>query len=109
MLLTVSGDEICGPLPALLQAVAYHPPTVGLAAFSAIFFPYSLLFAPPPFSVALSAILPIPLCASFQFVVYCSVGFFLWGGQSTQRAMLVYPGEYHVMLGTHLFGLLNVS
>jgi hypothetical protein len=30
MLLTGSGDELCGLLPALCQAVAYHPSIVGL-------------------------------------------------------------------------------
>jgi hypothetical protein len=33
MLLTGSGDEVCGLLPALLQAVAYHLPAVGFSAF----------------------------------------------------------------------------
>jgi hypothetical protein len=35
MLLTVSGDELCGPLPALFQAAAYHQPAVGPSAFPA--------------------------------------------------------------------------
>jgi hypothetical protein len=35
MLLTSSGDEFWGSLSALLQAVAYHLPTVGLSAFPA--------------------------------------------------------------------------
>jgi hypothetical protein len=40
MLLTGSGDELCGSLTALFQAVAYHLPAVGSSAFptSAIFF-----------------------------------------------------------------------
>jgi hypothetical protein len=33
MLLTGSGDELCGPRPALFQAVPYHLPTIGLSAF----------------------------------------------------------------------------
>jgi hypothetical protein len=41
----------------------------------------------PPISGALSAILPLLLCASFQFVVYCAVYFFLAGGS-------VCPGGY---------------
>jgi hypothetical protein len=36
MLLTSSGVELCGLLPALLQAVAYHLPCVGPSAFPAI-------------------------------------------------------------------------
>jgi hypothetical protein len=35
MLLTGSEVDLCGPLLALFQAVAYHPPTVGTSAFSA--------------------------------------------------------------------------
>jgi hypothetical protein len=35
MLLTGSGDELCGPLPALFQAVAYLQPAVGPSAFPA--------------------------------------------------------------------------
>jgi hypothetical protein len=37
MLLTGSGDELCGLLPALFQAVAYHLPTVSPFAFPALF------------------------------------------------------------------------
>jgi hypothetical protein len=36
MSLTGSGDELCWPLPALFQAVSYHPPTVGPSPFLAI-------------------------------------------------------------------------
>jgi hypothetical protein len=35
VLLTGSGDELCGPLPALFQVAAYCQPTVGLPAFPA--------------------------------------------------------------------------
>jgi hypothetical protein len=34
-LLTGSGDELCGLLPALFQAAAYHLSAVGPSAFSA--------------------------------------------------------------------------
>jgi hypothetical protein len=34
--LLTGSDELCGLLPALLQVLAYHPPTVGLPAFPAI-------------------------------------------------------------------------
>jgi hypothetical protein len=33
VLLTVSGDEFCNPLPALIQGVAYCQPALGLPAF----------------------------------------------------------------------------
>jgi hypothetical protein len=33
VLLTGSGDELCGPLPALFQVAAYHLPAVSLSAF----------------------------------------------------------------------------
>jgi hypothetical protein len=49
------------------------------------------LLAPPPFSIVLSAFLPPLLCASFQFLVYCSGFFFAGAGQSVEGAMLVYP------------------
>jgi hypothetical protein len=61
-----SGDELCGPLPALFQAVGYHLPAVSPSAFAA--FVYSCgtqLLAPPPFSGALSA--TPPLCSVLVF------------------------------------------
>jgi hypothetical protein len=92
MSLTGSGDAFCGPTPALFQAAAYHPPTVGLLAFPAVcllkvYMEISSLFLPP------SPVCFQPLlCASFQFIAY-SVFFFFTGGwyQSSQGAMLVYP------------------
>jgi hypothetical protein len=67
-----------------------------------------------PFSGALSVFLPPLLCASFHFIVYCSVFFFLrgWGGNLPRGYAGLSQGwlrEYHMMLGTHLFGLQNVS
>jgi hypothetical protein len=75
VLLTGSGDEPCGLPLALLEAAAY--PTVG----------------PPAFTVHMEiSSLPPLLCASFQFIVCCSVSFFFFcGGQSVQGAILVYP------------------
>jgi hypothetical protein len=35
VLLTGSGNEFCDPLPALLQGVAYHLPSVNLPSFPA--------------------------------------------------------------------------
>jgi hypothetical protein len=80
MLFTGSGDELSWPLPALFQAVAYHPPIGGPPAFSAV---YLLKFAGRS-----APCLPTPspvLCASFQFLVY-SV-FFCWGGVSPPREL----------------------
>jgi hypothetical protein len=87
MLLTGSGDEFCGPLPALFQAVAYHPPAVSPSAFL-VFVTDSLsrdqLLAPPSLSGALTA--PCPFCCVFLFsslfyysgfvclFVFCRVG-----------------------------------
>jgi hypothetical protein len=55
-------------------------------------------------------------CVSFQFVVYCSVlsfFFFCRRGVSLPRRLCWFIpgwlGEYYMMLGTHLFGLPNVS
>jgi hypothetical protein len=50
------GDEPCGPPPALLQAVAYHPPAVGPPAFPVV----CLLIIPAEIS---SLPLPLLLCA----------------------------------------------
>jgi hypothetical protein len=79
MLLADSGDELCGLLPVLFQAVAYHPP---LLAF--------LLLAPLPFSGVFSVFLPPLLCATFSFIVYCSVFFFFF----LQGKGSVCPGGY---------------
>jgi hypothetical protein len=38
MLLTGSGDELCGSLPFLIQAVAYYLPAVGPSAFLAFIY-----------------------------------------------------------------------
>jgi hypothetical protein len=31
-----SGDELCDPLPSLLQGVAFHPPTLSLHCLSCV-------------------------------------------------------------------------
>jgi hypothetical protein len=85
VLLTGSGDELCGLLPALLQTVAYHPPAVSPPAFPAICLlivcvEISSLPHPPSPVSALFVFLPPLLCASFQFIVYCTVFCFCWGG-----------------------------
>jgi hypothetical protein len=60
MLLTGSGNELCGQLPALFQAAAYHPPAVTLLPFQ-LLLTESLhgdqLLASPPFSSVISATL----------------------------------------------------
>jgi hypothetical protein len=87
VLLTCSGDEFCDLLPALHQAMAYYLPTVGLLAFPVLFTDSSwrLALCLPHFFGALIAIPPFLLCASFQFIVYCSVAllffFFFAGGE----------------------------
>jgi hypothetical protein len=79
ILFTGSRYELCGLLPALLQALAYHPPAVSPSAFPAfVYWKFGWRSAPcsppTPFSGVLSATLPL-----------------------------------FVILGAHLFGLLNVS
>jgi hypothetical protein len=80
MLLTGSGDEFCGPLPALFQAVAYHLPGVSPSAFPAICLlkvclEISSLFL-PLLQCAYSTPPPL-LCVSFSslffFVLFCFV------------------------------------
>jgi hypothetical protein len=68
MLLTGSGAELCGLLPALFQAVAYHLPAVSPLPFQSLFTERShgdQLLALPPLSGALTA--PCPLCCLFLF------------------------------------------
>jgi hypothetical protein len=79
-------------LPYFRQWLITHPVSVLLpfhALFTTISHSYQLL-APVPFSGVLSATLPPPLCASFQFLVYCTFFFFAWGS-AQPVAMLVYP------------------
>jgi hypothetical protein len=115
VLLTGSGDEFFGPLPALFQAVAYHLSTVTSPAFLVMFtkvhteISFLLL---PPFSDALSEfLLPLP-CAIFQFFVYCS-DFFLCGVVSMPKGLcwfiLGVAGGILCDAWCSPFGLLNVS
>jgi hypothetical protein len=74
MLLTGSEDELCGPLPALFQAVACHWPAVGPSAFQPLFTECSYkdqLLASPPHSSVLSAshLLRCALAFSCLFIV----------------------------------------
>jgi hypothetical protein len=99
ILLTESGDELCGLLPALFQTEAYHLPTVGPSAFPAFVywkFMWRSASCPCPFSSVLRA--PHPLCWVFLFSsLFIVQGFFVFvlffcrgGSQSAQGAMLVY-------------------
>jgi hypothetical protein len=94
MLLTGSGDEFCGPLPALLQAVTYHLPAVSPSAFLAVYWSShgNQLLALPPFFSALSEFLTPLLCFQFFVIQFCGVvgGVCRGVGQSAQGAMLVY-------------------
>jgi hypothetical protein len=76
MLFTGPGDELCGLLPALFQAGAYHLPPVDPPAFPAfVYCKFAWRLAPCP-SPLLQCTFSFPhplLCASFQFIVYCSV------------------------------------
>jgi hypothetical protein len=95
MLLTSSGDELCGLLFALFQAAAYHLPTVSPSAFPVfVYWKFAWRSAPclsPRLQCAQSTPPPL-LRVAFQLLVYCSVVFFFLqdGGQSFQGAMLVY-------------------
>jgi hypothetical protein len=95
MLLTGSGYELCGPLPALFQAVAYHPPAFSPSAFPAfVYWKLAWRSAPcssPILRCTFSNSTPL-LYVSFQFLVYCSA--FLCVGGSVcpgEGVMLVYP------------------
>jgi hypothetical protein len=68
--------------------------------------------APLPFSGVLSA--SYPLCCVLVFSLLFIQFFFFFAGGSVCPGGYVglsqgWLGEYHMMLGTHLFGLLNVS
>jgi hypothetical protein len=93
-LLTGSGDEFCGPLPALLQAVAYQVPTVSLPPFPGICLLIvqveisSLVLLPSPLCFQHSHSLCYVLVFSLLFIV--QFFFFLQWCQSAQGPMLVY-------------------
>jgi hypothetical protein len=101
MLLTGSGDEFCGLLSALFQALAYHPPTVGPSAF--LVFVYSkfaqrsapchcpLLWCAQSTPPSLLCVLfsSLFIIQFFSFVLFCFAGWrSLYPG-----AMLVYPRD----------------
>jgi hypothetical protein len=68
-----SGDKLCGLLPAIFQASAYHQLAADPLPFQPLFTETchgDQLLAPCPYSSVLSASPPPLLCASFQFIVY---------------------------------------
>jgi hypothetical protein len=85
VLFTGSGDEVCGLLPALLQAEAYHPPAVGLPAFPAICLLIvhgDQFLVPPCFSGVLSVTQSLCCVLVFSLLVIIQVSIFFEGGQS---------------------------
>jgi hypothetical protein len=106
LLLTGSGDELCGLLSALFQAVAYHLP----------FLPFCLsnlwllnvlaeISSLPLYPLPVGLKHPIP-SATCSFSVPCllfSFFFFRAKGQSVQGAMLFYPrGAVGILLTAYL-------
>jgi hypothetical protein len=95
MLLTGSGDELCGLLSALFHAEAYHPPHCWPFCLSSLcLLKVCMEISSLPLLWCAQSTLPPLLHVPFQFLVYYSVlfCFVLWGrGQSVQGAMLFYP------------------
>jgi hypothetical protein len=95
MLVTCSGDELCGLLSALFQAVAYHPPTVSPSAFPVFFYwKFTQRSAPcsSPLLWCTQCTLPLLLHVLFSSLFIIELFFFFQGrGQSSQGAMLIYP------------------
>jgi hypothetical protein len=111
--ITSSGEEFCRPLPALFQAATNHHPAISLLAFPPfVYWKFVQRSVPcfPLFSGVLSVshLLFCVLVFSSLFVFFS----FAWGSlcpggyASLSQGLL---GEYHMMLFTHLFALLNVS
>jgi hypothetical protein len=70
MLLTGSGDEFCGLLSALFQAIAYHPPSVGPSAFPVFVFWKFMWRSAPCFSPLLWCAQSTLPCLLFSFVFW---------------------------------------
>jgi hypothetical protein len=115
VLLSGSGDGFCGPIPALLKAVAYHVPTIDPPAFPTI----CLLIL--CMEISFLPLLPSPVCfqhlapsAMCYFSVHCLLFIFFFARGSVCQGGYAdlsqgWLGEYYVTLGVHLFGLLIVS
>jgi hypothetical protein len=108
MFLTGSGDELCGPLSALFQAVAYHPPAISPFAFP-VFVYLKFLWRTAPCVSPLSGMLiatPPQMCVPFQFLVYylvvflfCGVGFSLSRGFIPGVAVGILQAAYLLTFG----------
>jgi hypothetical protein len=106
-----SGDELCGPLSALFQAVAYHLRTVGHLLFQPLF-TESLcgdqLFASSPFSSAQSTLSSLlHVLFSSLFIIqgfFVSVFVFCRSGVSLSRGLCWFiPGVAVVILHATYF------
>jgi hypothetical protein len=109
ILLSGSGNELCGPLSALFQAVAYHLPTVSPSAFPAfVYWKFQWRSASCSFPLLQCAYKTLPplLHVPFQFIVYYSVLFFQGGGSICPGGYAdLFQGwlwEYCVILVAHL-------
>jgi hypothetical protein len=107
VLLTGLGDDLCGLLPPLLQAVAYHPPTVDLPAFPVVCL---LVVHVEISSLSFPASLVLfwsscPFCFVLVFSLLFIIQFFFYRGVSLPRGLCWF------ILGVEgiLFGLPNVS
>jgi hypothetical protein len=111
MLLTASGDELCGLLSALFQAVAYNLHVVGLPVFSVFVyrkFPQKSAPCPVPLLWCTYSTLPfsVPWCYSafcYYSVFYIFIHFFTGAGKSVQGGMLDYPRGSCENAACHLF------
>jgi hypothetical protein len=117
VLLTGSGDELCGLLTALLQAVAYHLPTVCVPTFPGVCLP--IVHKEISFLLLPASLMHFqcshPLCCVLVFISLFIVKFFFCGGWGKSVCPGCYAslshgwlGEYRMTLGAYLFGL-NVS
>jgi hypothetical protein len=113
MLLSGSGDELCGLLSDLFQAVAHHPPTVSPSVFPIfVYWKFGRRSAPCfcPLLWWAQSTPPSLLHVPFQFLVYYSLVLFCFvflqaRGQSVQGAILVYPRGGCGNTACHLFAI----
>jgi hypothetical protein len=96
-----------------ISGSTYHLLTVCTSAFPVTCLLKFSQRSGPCSSTLLRCIFSIPpplLCACFQFVVYSGL---FWGGSVCPVGYAGlsqgWLGQYHIMLGAHLFGLPNVS
>jgi hypothetical protein len=95
-MLTVSGDELCGLLPTLLQAADYHLHTVGYPAFPAICLlivhteSSSLPLSPSP--VCFQQSLPLHCALVFSSLFTIQFGFFVGGVSLPREIRWFIPG-----------------